>query len=205
MYKLYNGDCLEVMDRLIEEGVKVDCILCDPPYGTTACKWDTIIPFTEMWDRLNKLIKPNGAIALFGNEPFSSSLRMSNIKNYKYDWIWNKGRGTDFLNAKRKPLSSYENICIFYTKLPTYNPQFWFSTPYDKGIAKLSNSGMQCYGETNDIVNKSDAMGIFYTNATYPVTATGAQIEDLSKLKQANVTTTNILFLIETSSLNPTL
>ena len=156
MYKLYNGDCLEVMDRLIEEGVKVDCILCDPPYGTTACKWDTIIPFTEMWDRLNKLIKPNGAIALFGNEPFSSSLRMSNIKNYKYDWIWNKGRGTDFLNAKRKPLSSYENICIFYTKLPTYNPQFWFSTPYDKGIAKLSNSGMQCYGETNDIVNKSE-------------------------------------------------
>ena len=80
MYKLYNSDCLEVMDKLIEEGVKVDCILCDPPYGTTACKWDIVIPFDEMWNKLNKLIKPNGAIVLFGSEPFSSVLRMSNIK-----------------------------------------------------------------------------------------------------------------------------
>lgn len=80
-YKLYKGDCLEVMDKLIEEGVKVDMILTDPPFGTTKCKWDNIIPFDEMWNRLNKLIKPNSAIVLFGSEPFSSSLRMSNIKN----------------------------------------------------------------------------------------------------------------------------
>ena len=78
-YKLFNGDCLEVMDLLINRGVQVDAIICDPPYGTTACKWDTIIPFDEMWNRLNKLIKPNGAIVLFGSEPFSSALRMSNI------------------------------------------------------------------------------------------------------------------------------
>lgn len=155
-YKLYQGDCLEVMDELINLGIKVDMILTDPPYGTTRCKWDTIIPFDEIWIRVNKLIKPNGAIALFGSEPFSSALRMSNIKNYRYDWVWNKGRGTDFLNCKRKPLSSYENISIFYKKQPTYNPQFWFSTPYDRGLTKHSNNTMECYGKTNDVVVKSE-------------------------------------------------
>ena len=110
MYKLYNGGCLEVMDKLIEEGIKVDCILCDPPYGTTACKWDTVIPFNEMWSRLNKLIKPNGAICLFGSEPFSSALRMSNIKNYKYDWIWRKDKGTNIFMAKKMPMKNIENI-----------------------------------------------------------------------------------------------
>lgn len=155
MVDLHNGDCLEVMDKLIEQGVQVDCILTDPPYGTTACKWDSIIPFDEMWERLNKLIKPNGAIVLFGSEPFSSHLRMSNIKNYKYDWVWHKGRGTDFLNSKRKPLSCYELIHIFYNKQPTYNPQFWYSTPYDRGLVKHSNNTMECYGKTNDVFSKS--------------------------------------------------
>ena len=86
-YSIYQGDCLEVMDELIKQNVKVDAIITDPPYGTTACKWDSVIPFDEMWEKLNKLIKPNGAIVLFGSEPFSSALRMSNIKNYKYDWV----------------------------------------------------------------------------------------------------------------------
>ena len=130
MYKLYNGDCLEVMDKLIEEGIKVDCIFCDPPYGTTACKWDTIIPFDDMWERLNKLIKPNGAIALFGNEPFSSALRMSNIKNYKYDWIWKKEKGLGFLNAKKMPLRDTENISIFYNNPCLYKPQMREGKPY---------------------------------------------------------------------------
>ena len=84
--KLYSDDCLVRMDKLIEKGVVVDAIICDPPYGTTACKWDSVIPFDEMWIRLNKLIKPNGAIVLFGSEPFSSYLRVSNIKNFKYEW-----------------------------------------------------------------------------------------------------------------------
>ena len=92
------------MDRLIEEGVKVDCILTDIPYGTTACKWDNIIPFEPMWERINKLIKPNGAVTLFGSEPFSSALRMSNIKNYKYDWIWEKEQGTNQFLCKKQPL-----------------------------------------------------------------------------------------------------
>ena len=89
-YELYQGDCLEVMDELIKQNVKVDAIITDPPYGTTACKWDSVIPFDKMWEKLNKLIKPNGAIVLFGSEPFSSALRMSNIKNYRYDLIWEK-------------------------------------------------------------------------------------------------------------------
>lgn len=123
MIDLYKGDCLQVMDDLISKGITVDSIICDPPYGTTACKWDSIIPFEEMWLRLNKPIKPNGAIVLFGSEPFSSALRMSNIKNYKYDWKWEKEQGTGFGNAKKMPLKSYEDCLIFYKKQPTYNPQ----------------------------------------------------------------------------------
>lgn len=123
MIDLYNGDCLETMDSLIERGIVFDAIITDPPYGTTACKWDSIIPFNEMWSRLNKLIKPNGAIVLFGSEPFSSALRMSNIKNYKYDWIWDKVSVVGFANAKKMPLYNIENISIFYKSLPIYNPQ----------------------------------------------------------------------------------
>lgn len=122
-YELYKGDCLEVMDKLIKQGIKVDMILTDPPYGTTACKWDSVIPFDAMWERLNKLIKSNGAIVLFGSEPFSSYLRMSNIENYKYDWKWDKVVGSNFVNAKRMPLKIYEDVCVFYSKQPTYNPQ----------------------------------------------------------------------------------
>ena len=111
--QLYQGDCLEIMDKLIEQGIKVDAIITDPPYGTTACKWDNVIPFDEMWKRLNKLIKSNGAIVLFGSEPFSSALRMSNIKNYKYDWIWVKSRNSNPSLAKSQPLRHYENILVF--------------------------------------------------------------------------------------------
>lgn len=127
---LYHGDCLEIMDNLIEKGIKVDAIITDPPYGTTKCKWDDVIPFDEMWKRLNGLIKPNGAIVLFGSEPFSSALRMSNIKNYKYDWIWEKPQGVDPLNAKNRPLNNIENLSVFYSKKPFYNPQFEYGTPY---------------------------------------------------------------------------
>ena len=113
--RLINGDCLKEMDNLIMEGVKVDAIITDPPYGTTACKWDSIIPFDAMWERLNKLIKPNGAIVLFGSEPFSSALRMSNIKNYKYDWKWDKVIGSGFQVAKYKPMMRSEDVIIFGT------------------------------------------------------------------------------------------
>lgn len=127
------GDCLEVMKYIPDRSV--DMILCDPPYGTTACKWDSIIPFEPMWEQINRVIKPNGAIALFGSEPFSSALRMSNIKNYKYDWVWKKEKGLGFLNAKKMPLRDTENISIFYKNQPIYNPQMRVGKPY-----KTSNS-----------------------------------------------------------------
>jgi len=121
--EIYNEDCLEAMDKLIESGIKIDAIITDPPYGTTACKWDSIIPFDKMWERLNKLIKPNGAIVLFGSEPFSSALRMSNIRDYKYDWIWEKDRGTNFLQAQYQPMKIHENILVFSNNKTVYNPQ----------------------------------------------------------------------------------
>ena len=111
--KLYNGDCLEVMDKLIAQGIKVDAIITDPPYGTTACKWDSIIPFDSMWERLKKLRKENTPIVLFGSEPFSSALRMSNIGEYKYDWIWEKSQGVNFAQCNHMPMSVYETISVF--------------------------------------------------------------------------------------------
>jgi site-specific DNA-methyltransferase (adenine-specific) len=116
----------------------IDAIITDPPYGTTACKWDSVIPFDLMWEQLNRIIKPNGAIVLFGSEPFSSALRMSNIKNYKYDWIWDKKRCTGFLNAKKQPLRNNEIISVFYKKQPTYNPQ-----PYKKNT--IGNMGKRVH------------------------------------------------------------
>ena len=112
--KLYNGDCLEVMKSIKDKSI--DAIITDPPYGTTNCKWDSVIDFDLMWEQLNRIIKPKGAIVLFGSEPFSSALRMSNIKNYKYDWKWNKIVPTNFLNAKRQPMRIYEDIMVFNSK-----------------------------------------------------------------------------------------
>jgi len=110
---LYKGDCLEVMDYLIEKGITVDAIITDPPYAITNFEWDNIIPFDKMWERLLKLIKPNGAIVLFGNEPFSSNLRLSNEKMYRYDWKWLKTQVTGFQNSKFQPLRCYEDIMVF--------------------------------------------------------------------------------------------
>tara|TARA_R110001606_G_scaffold76649_1_gene177171 strand:- start:452 stop:1210 length:759 start_codon:yes stop_codon:yes gene_type:complete len=108
---LRQGDCIEVMKE-IPSG-SIDAIITDPPYGTTACKWDSVIDFDLMWEQLNRIIKPNGAIVLFGSEPFSSALRMSNIKNYKYDWIWQKNIASNFMGTKYQPLKYYENISVF--------------------------------------------------------------------------------------------
>ena len=146
-YKLYNGDCLKVMDLLIEQGIKVDVIITDLPYGTTQCKWDTVIPFDKMWERLNKLTKLNSAIVLFGSEPFSSALRMSNIKNYKYDWKWDKVRGVGHLNAKRRPMMCIEDIMIFYNKQCIYNPQM---RERDKPRQSMNNATQQVYGKSKE-------------------------------------------------------
>lgn len=122
------GDCLELMKQ-IPDG-SVDMILCDLPYGTTRNKWDSVIPFEPMWAQYKRVIKDNGAIVLFSAEPFTSSLIMSNPRMFRYDLIWQKSIATGFLNAKRIPLRAHENICVFYKKLPTYNPQFAKDKPY---------------------------------------------------------------------------
>ena len=118
--ELLNGDCLELLQNIPDKSI--DMILTDPPYGISASKWDSVIPFAPMWKQLNRIIKDNGAIVLFGSEPFSSALRMSNIKNYKYDWVWDKKLGTGFLNSKKQPLRRIENIIVFYKKQCCYYP-----------------------------------------------------------------------------------
>lgn len=108
---MLHGDCLELMKDIPDKSI--DMILCDLPYGTTACKWDNVIPFEPLWEQYNRIIKDNGAICLFGSEPFSSALRISNIQNYKYDWIWHKQQGTGVTHAHNMPMKDYENICVF--------------------------------------------------------------------------------------------
>lgn len=117
---LYKGDCLEVMKQL---NIKFDTCITDPPYGITHCKWDSVIPFDDMWKQLKRLVKSNGAICLFGGEPFSSYLRISNIDMYKYDWVWNKNNVTGFLNANKQPLRHIELISVFYQNQPIFNKQ----------------------------------------------------------------------------------
>jgi len=124
---LYHGDCLDVMAELAP--ASFDAIICDPPYGTTACKWDSVIPFEPMWAALRRLARPRAAIVLFGQEPFSSLLRVSNLEQYKYDWIWEKPVGTGFLDANERPLKCHELISVFYDSEPTYNPQKWLGQP----------------------------------------------------------------------------
>jgi len=119
--ELIQGDCLEKM-RDIPNG-SVDMVLCDLPYGTTKCKWDVVIPFDKLWEQYNRIVKPNGCIALFGNEPFSSALRVSNLSAYRYDWYWQKDKAANFLFGNKMPLKVIEVISIFYSAMPTYNPQ----------------------------------------------------------------------------------
>ena len=136
--KLIQGDCITEMRKLINESVKVDMVLTDMPYGVTQCKWDSIIPFEDMWWCLNRITYDDTPILLFGSEPFSSNLRMSNIYNYRYDWIWYKNNGTNFANAKKMPMKYHEVISVFYKKLPTYNPQFQdYSANTKKDLSKV--------------------------------------------------------------------
>lgn len=135
MIKLYKGDCLEIMKDIPNKSI--DMILCDLPYGTTACKWDNIIPFDELWEQYNRIIKENGAIVLFGSEPFSTKLRMSNLKMYKYDWIWEKTTPSNIALANKQPLKYHEIISVFYKKQPTYNKQMIKRD--ENGIKRLKN------------------------------------------------------------------
>ena len=144
--ELIQGDCLELIKDIPDKSI--DAIITDPPYGTTACKWDSVIPFEPMWEQLNRIIKDNGAIVLFGSEPFSSVLRISNIKNYKYDWIWNKKKGGNIMLLKQQPYKIHEIISVFNTNKETYYPIMEAQTPrtgktYSAGEA----NGIKNYGD----------------------------------------------------------
>ena len=146
-HKLILGDCLEELKKISDKSV--DIVLTDPPYGTTQNKWDSIIPLELMWNELKRIIKDNGCVALFGNEPFSSNLRMSNIKDYKYDWVWNKKAFSNQMMAKKQPLRIVENIIIFNSKI--YKPQNL------KKLEKLTKQGLK----------KTDNIGSFKREKQY--------------------------------------
>ena len=122
-YQLINRDCLEEMKNISDKSI--DMILCDLPYGTTKNKWDCIIPFDKLWEQYNRVIKDNGAIVLFGNGIFTAELIISNKKMCRYNLVWDKVLPSGFLNAKKMPMRNHEDVCVFYKKLPTYNPQMW--------------------------------------------------------------------------------
>jgi len=147
---IYNDDCLKILPTLPDGSI--DLVLTDPPYGTTACKWDSIISFEPMWKELKRISKENTAIVLFGNEPFSSHLRLSNIDCFKQDLIWLKTRPSNVFNAKKMFMNWHETISIFYNKLPTYNPQLEQGKPYKK-INYLQNRGTGIYGKTGEKEN----------------------------------------------------
>lgn len=136
---IYNEDCLNGMKR-IPDG-SIDAVICDLPYGTTACKWDTVIPFEPLWEQYKRITKPNAAIVLFGAEPFSSMLRMSNLDWYKYDYTWVKTKASGFQNAKIQPMRKHENIMVFYQNQPTFNQQnlIELDKPYETGRQRERN------------------------------------------------------------------
>ena len=119
--ELYNKDCLEAMKEIPDN--HIDMVFCDLPYGTTRNFWDNIIPFDALWENYDRIVKDTGAVVLTSQQPFTSKLIMSNLSNFRYEWIWEINKSTGHLNAKKMVMKSHENICIFYKKLPTYNPQ----------------------------------------------------------------------------------
>ena len=150
--EVFKADCLEKMKEIPAKSI--DMILCDLPYGTTQNKWDSVIPLDELWKEYNRIIKDNGAIVLTSNGIFTANLIVSNSKYFKYKWIWEKSKATNFLNAKKQPLRKYEEVCVFYKKQPTYNPQMTAGEPYSKGIRKDQLTGS--YGDFQPVLVESD-------------------------------------------------
>ena len=153
---LIKGDCLEKMVE-IPTGA-VDLVLTDPPYSMTQCKWDAVIPFEPMWEQIRRVLKPKGAAVFMASQPFTSALVMSNVKGFKYDWVWQKPKGTNHLNAKKMPLRDKEDILVFCDGSPIYNPQFSFGTPYKSkaGDPTKSTSMTDSYGVYTNFRNDND-------------------------------------------------
>jgi len=161
--RLLMGDCLEKMYDIPDDSV--DLVLTDPPYGTTVCKWDSVIPFDAMWAALNILTKKESAIVLFGSEPFSSFLRVSNIKKYKHDWIWKKSIPKGHLNAKKYPMKIHETISVFCLGKPKYNPQYFESKPMNTVYKSGGNGKDSTYGVMKTIEKDTEQIN---TKKRYP-------------------------------------
>jgi len=153
-YHLINGDCLVEMKNIKEKSI--DMILCDLPYGMTKNAWDIVIPFDKLWSEYNRIIKDNGAIVLFGSQPFTSLMITSNLTMFRYCLVWEKNKFSDFLNSKRKPMKTNEDIAVFYKKQPTYNPQYWYSTPYTRWNTQSSVDKQSNYGKHKENYVESD-------------------------------------------------
>lgn len=177
---IYHGDCLNVMPILPDQSF--DAVITDPPYGTTACAWDTVIPFAPMWAELKRLIKPRGAIVLFGSQPFTSALVMSNVEWFKYSWVWHKSQATGHLDANRRPMKEHEDITVFSEGMSTYNPRISIKRPENiRPFTGRAATTQQVYGTFDP-----DAPRTIPLDMTYP----------RSVLKLNNV--------IETDRLHPT-
>lgn len=159
--ELILGDCLEKMAD-IPDG-SVDLILADPPYGTTACAWDSIIPFEPMWDHLKRAIKPSGAIVMTASQPFTSVLITSNLKMFRYCWVYQKTKATNYLQAKKQPMKYHEDVCVFYKSLPTYNPQMQDGPVWRRKRGDKNNDTGSVY--RNDTRKQGD---VFESSGRYP-------------------------------------
>jgi len=146
------GDCLEIMKQLPDNSI--DMVLCDLPYGTTQNKWDSVIPLDELWKQYRRIVKEHGAIVLTSQGMFTAELMVSNSKMFRYKWVWEKSKSTNFLNAKKQPLRKHEDVCVFYKKQPVYHPQMIEGEPYDKGVRKNQLSGS--YGDFQPVHVHSD-------------------------------------------------
>ena len=145
---IYNMDCLDGMKLIPDKSI--DMILCDLPYGTTKCKWDTVIPFEPLWEQYERIIKDNGVIALTASQPFTTKLINSNINLFKYEWIWEKSKATGFALCNKRPMKAHENVCIFYKKQPTYNPQKTEGKPYKQRLGTQESKEFSTGTKRND-------------------------------------------------------
>ncbi len=169
----YQGDCLVEMDKIADKSI--DMILCDLPYGTTACKWDAVIPFEPLWEHYERLIKPTGAIVLTASQPFTTYLIMSNIKRFRYELIWEKDRATGYLNSNKIPLKSHENILIFYKKLPTYNPQKTVGETSRKRTRNIPNT------DTLGKTGVKERIVIHQDKTRFPISVIKVNIDNINK------------------------
>jgi site-specific DNA-methyltransferase (adenine-specific)/modification methylase len=160
---IFEDDCLDIMPHLPTHSV--DMVLCDLPYGTTQNKWDSIIPLDKLWEQYERVVKPNGAVVLTSQGIFTAKLILSNERNFKYKIIWEKSKPTNFLNSKKQPLRKHEDICVFYNKFPTYNPQMQAGKAYSKGVRKNQFTGS--YGNFKPVLVESKSGLRYPTDIVY--------------------------------------